>query len=324
MLDITNEVKSNTKIFVDDAKVKMKIEDEEDVEELQEDIERLFDWQEKNSMKFNGSKFQLLRYGPNEEIKDNTLYFTGGMEEVIGRVSSCRDLGVIMSDTGRFDDHIDKVTRTVRQRTGWIMRTFYTRRENHMKHLWKTLVQCHLDYCSQLYKPGHVQGMMALEKCFYDFTSRIIDIKNHNYWTRLVKLQMLSQERRMERYRIMYIWKILEGLAPNSGVELMPSNPRLGRQVRIPRLKSTGRQSIQTLREHSFHIDGARLFNCIPQDIRDITKSKDDFKAALDQFLSTIPDHPKMGSLIPAAVCTITGRHSNSLLAWTLSEITKQ
>ena len=31
---------------------------------------------------------------------------------------------------------------------------------------------------------------------------------------------MNSQERRMERYRIIYVWKILEGFAPNCGVEL--------------------------------------------------------------------------------------------------------
>ena len=31
----------------------------------------------------------------------------------------------------------------------------------------------------------------------------------------------------------------------------------------------------------------------------------------------TIPDQPKMGSLVPAAVCEVTGRQSNSLLAWT-------
>jgi len=30
---------------------------------------------------------------------------------------------------------------------------------------------------------------------------------------------MYCQERRMDRYRIIYIWKILEGIAPNVGIK---------------------------------------------------------------------------------------------------------
>jgi len=30
---------------------------------------------------------------------------------------------------------------------------------------------------------------------------------------------MYSQERRMERYGIIYTWKILEGVAPNVGIQ---------------------------------------------------------------------------------------------------------
>ena len=41
-----------------------------------------------------------------------------------------------------------------------------------------------------------------------------------------------------------------------------PLNPRLGRKCIIPSLKPKGRQAVQTLREQSFQINGARLFNC--------------------------------------------------------------
>ena len=63
---------------------------------------------------------------------------------------------------------------------------------------------------------------------------------------------MYSQELRMERYLIIYIWKILKGYAPNCGIEETIDNQRLGRRIKIPSLLSTGRRSIQTLRENSF------------------------------------------------------------------------
>ena len=71
-------------------------------------------------MLFNGSKFQLLRYGPDEEIKQNTLYFTENTKQIIERCSTVRDLGVILSETGKFEDHIVKVTKKVRQKVGYI------------------------------------------------------------------------------------------------------------------------------------------------------------------------------------------------------------
>jgi hypothetical protein len=209
-----------------------------------------------------------------------------------------------MSDTARFDDHIDQVVTKVRRKVGWILRTFYTRRTDILKGLWKVLVQCHIDYCSQLYMPGQSKDMQSIEKLFYDFTSKIPELRGENYWKRLQSLKMLSQERRMERYRILYVWKILEGFAPNCGVELAAENLRLGRRCKVPNLAQ------------SFQINGIRLFNRLPKHLRNMTRNLDDFKAELDHFISQIPDQPRIGSLVPEAVCRITARQSNSLLAW--------
>ena len=128
---------------------------------------------------------------------------------------------------------------------------------------------------------------------------------------------MYSQERRMERYRAIYMWKILEGYVPNCEVDLATQNERLGRKIKIPSLKKNGRQAVQTLREQSFQINGARLFNSLPKKIRNITKDQELFKASLDEYLSSVPDQPRIGSLVPTATDQLTGRQSNSLLAWT-------
>ena len=65
-------------MVVDDAKIKEVIENEEDVEKLQMNLNQLYLWKKENKMKFNGSKFQLLRYGHKEDIKNNTIYFRHG------------------------------------------------------------------------------------------------------------------------------------------------------------------------------------------------------------------------------------------------------
>ena len=124
---------------------------------------------------------------------------------------------------------------------------------------------------------------------------------------------MISQERRMERYKIIYIWKILEGRVPNCGITAA-HNDRKGRLCTIPTLKKCN-QSIQTLRENSFQVVGPKLFNCLPAKIRNTSKcSTEEFKMILDQYLAKIPDEPKLPGYTPAASNLYTGQPSNCLV----------
>ena len=121
-----------------------------------------------------------------------------------------------------------------------------------------------------------------------------------DYWEWLKVCQMLSQERRMERYKIIYIWKILERRVPNCGVDRM-ENSRLDRLCRIQTLIRC-KSRIQSLKENCFLVVGPGLFNSIPAQIRNFSKCQiDDFKAALDQYLARIPDEPKMQGYVPSA-----------------------
>ena len=69
-------------------------------------------------MVFNGTKFQVMRYGHDKDIKDDTNYFTEETNEIIERFESLRDLGVILSDDATFDKHVENVVKKVRQKTG--------------------------------------------------------------------------------------------------------------------------------------------------------------------------------------------------------------
>ena len=70
-------------VYFDDTKLRQNVKEEKDVEHLQEELDKLFKWQESNHMLFNGSKFQLIRYGNDEDIKNNTLYFTDNTEHIM-------------------------------------------------------------------------------------------------------------------------------------------------------------------------------------------------------------------------------------------------
>ena len=105
---------------------------------------------------------------------------------------------------------------------------------------------------------------------------------------------MYSIQRRFERYRIIYIWKILERIVPNYGVSQYQS-PRHGRLCKIPKLNNKASHAVQTLREASLAVHGAQLFNAMPQHIRNKTNCRaESFKAQLDKHLRNIPDQPQV------------------------------
>ena len=239
---------------------------------------------------------------------------TPDADDIINVRSVLRDLGVIMNDKATWKDHIDKVCSQVNQKAGWVLRTFKCRTTYFMKQMWKSLVQGHIDYCSQLWQPLQSGDLQRIENLQKIYTKRIPQVRELNYWERLKELKINSQQRRLERYRIIYTWKVLEGLAPNCGLSETKSD-RSGRQCSIPPINNKSRQSIKTLRNQSFQVHGPQLFNCLPKHIREISKcSILDFKEKLDQYLTKIPDQPKVGGLVPTTCDLFNMSPSNSLV----------
>ena len=98
-----------------------------------------------------------------------------------------------------FDLHIENVVAGANKLVGWALRTFRRRSRKLMLTIWKSLVQSKLDYCSQLWSPNSQGSIAKLESVARNFTAQVAGLDGLDYWERLVKLQMYSQERRRER-----------------------------------------------------------------------------------------------------------------------------
>lgn len=116
--------------FADDTRVKKSIETEEDVKLLQEDLNRLLHWADRNNMELSGEKFEVVRYGQNQELKETTHY--QAQQLILTPKEHVRDLGVYMSADASFTKNIDSIIDTARKLSGWILRTFQTRNRSCM------------------------------------------------------------------------------------------------------------------------------------------------------------------------------------------------
>ena len=174
---------TNIGLFADDTRVSRMVETEEDVEMLQRELNSVYDWQESNNMLFNASKFELVRIGKNEELKNNTSYFTPNMSDVIDRTESVRDLGIILDDDMTFSSHINKMKASLKQKSGWLLRSIHSRDLSHMRRLWKVYALPIMDYCSPLwFSPNTPTIVRELGETQYFFMRKARGLENENYW----------------------------------------------------------------------------------------------------------------------------------------------
>ena len=251
--DSVNKDIVSTGIFVDDTRLTAKISNESDVENFQEELNKIYQWETNNNMKFNSEKFELMRYGNNEELKNSTDYFTPDFTDIIERKMETRDLGIQMNEDLSFKSHIELTRKKIKQKIGWILRSFQTRTPQFMKKVWKSLILPHADYgCQVWYTPDHLGEISTLEELQRNYTKRITGQKQNNYWQRLENLRIYSLQQRYERYFILYTWKILEGMVPDCGIKVLISDRR-GRYCPLPPLPKT-RSKLINLKEQPFQI----------------------------------------------------------------------
>ena len=280
--------------FADDTRIIKTIKSDEDRNSLQNDLNSIYDWADKNKMRFNSNKFETIDYHPRQRPDEYHVYKTSNGQS-IQRKQQIRDLGIQMNCDATFSANTEAMVKKAKRQSGWILRSFQSREPTLMLTLLKALVIPLVEYCCQVWCPSKIGEIQKLEDVQRCFTRRIHGMENKSYWERLKALQLYSLERRRERYLIIYTWKIINGKVPNiigtNGVTTK-WHDRLGFTCKIPELNHRATDRIATLKENSFFVKGPRLFNCIPRETRLCFGNLETFKSELDKFLMTVPDQP--------------------------------
>ena len=261
------------------------------------------------NMHFNRDKFECIRFWANPNDMPQCDYL-GPDGEPIEVKQSLKDLGVQISDDLSFKLQVEKIVAAASKMAGWGLRSFRRRSLYTMKTIWKTLVQPKLDYCSQYWSPGDQESINRIESVQRHFLSNIVvpGVDDLSYWARLSKFKFTSQERRRERYMVIFLWKIAQGLVHGYHVEFTSSRGRRGRLALPKNIIQSSSSLVKKARESSLGVKGARIFNLLPPSIRNIdSDNAAHFKKELDTFLSDVPDQPTVAGHGRAA-------ESNSLL----------
>ena len=301
--------------YVDDSKLICEVSSAEDVAESQDSLDAVYKWALVNNMRWNDKKFQVLRLGRNEVLKEENPLFSPS-HVIIERKETVKDLGITVDQDLSFRPQRQKALSKCWKKIGWITRTFATRSISFLKTLWTSLVQPHLDYGSIMVAPVSLKcDKLAAERPLKALTKMAWGTKGLNYWERLEKFCLYSNERRMERYKCLYIWKSLNGFVPSLGLKWAGSDSRTGARLAYP--KVTGPPGhYRTLQRDSILWEGVRIFNSLPDELKKFTGTKEAFKNLLDRYLSNIPDQPEYPGILPGGR-TLCNKQSNSIADWT-------
>ena len=213
--------------FADDTKIASKISTVGDKFVLQDNLNNIFKWSISNNMCLNDKKFELLSHKlypdtPNQKfLKElpfyNTLLtYNVSKDNLLFPSDSVRDLGVYIDSRLNWNIHYSVITTKAKQLCAWALNSFCSRNRQTMLILFKSLIRPKLEYCCEVWNPHLIKDINCIEQIQRSFTSKIDGLRDLDYWQRLKILGLKSLQRRREVIILTHIWKIKNGIYPNS------------------------------------------------------------------------------------------------------------
>ena len=162
-----------------------------------------------------------------------------------------------------------------------------------------------------------MQHIYLIEKVQRDFTKHITGIRDVSYSIPLETLNFYSFQRRRERYSIIYVWQIVEGLVPNLSDPITCSlSDRRGRTCIV---YHAGVGRLGTLKYNSFRWRSIRMLNRLPKGIRMLSSCYViRFKSELYFYLRNIVDlpcQPRFNNSLDGGDCLHGGHFADDLAA---------
>ena len=159
--DIIDNISSEVRLFADDTVIYRSINSDADHKILQNDLNTLFNWSATWQMSFNVQKCFVLSVTRRTKHKSYFEYSMGG--QALPIISSSKYLGVVLSDSMKWSEHVNNITTSSRQTLGMLQRNLSNCSQNVRKTAYETLVRPKLEYSSPAWNPYLDKDVTKLE-----------------------------------------------------------------------------------------------------------------------------------------------------------------
>ena len=274
--DLMTNVLNVLKLFADDTKIMSKIVDDSSCNALQDDLNKLANWSNEWSIKFNEDKCKVMHIG-----KSNPHFDYKMNDHILQKTEIERDLGVLISNDLEWDQQVISATSKANRKLGLIKHAFKYLDTNTLKLLYKSMVRPHLEYAALVWSPTWQKDKDKLENVQRRAT-RIEPLRGKNYEERrrILNLPLLEERRRrgdlIEMYKIINLNGYINFLEPMRFFDNM-SRGRHNKRIHRELVK-------KTCRYHYFTNRVVDDWNSLSQDAID-SPNKNIFKNKIDKIL---------------------------------------
>jgi hypothetical protein len=201
-------------LFADDLKIFHDIKSTDDCISLQDNLNRLHDWCDRNMLHLNTNKCQVIRF---RKTRSPILFNYNFNGTSIKSVNSLRDLGVTFSEDLSFNLHIEEVLGKAMRILGFVLRLSSDLRSlTSFRLLYVSLVRPLLEYNTTVWSPYYSNSANSLEKVQRKFLRFInykkgIPIEDINYSSLMNELKLPSLSNRRKLFDTIFLYKIIRG-----------------------------------------------------------------------------------------------------------------
>jgi len=157
-------MESTIRLFADDCVIYRRIINNEDVDKLQKDLNRLGEWAVENAMKINPSKCKAIRF-TRARVKDPLNYSLMGT--LIPEASSCKYLGIILRSDLSWADQVNCTVKKAWKALHLTMRILKKGNSNNKSLAYMSLVRPIFEYgaaCWDPYREGQISALDRVQK----------------------------------------------------------------------------------------------------------------------------------------------------------------
>ena len=97
-----------------------------------------------------------------------------------------------------YEDHLWRAVSKTKQKSAWVLMTFSTSDVSFLRTLWRSIIQCYLDYGNILWAPYNMKyKLRLLESPLREYIIYGRGMSEINYWDQLKAFKLSSVQRRV-------------------------------------------------------------------------------------------------------------------------------
>lgn len=211
---------SNFLLFADDLKIFRVIKQLSDADELQDDLNSLYDWTVENQLYFNINKCQFMSF---TKKKTSINYSYTINDTNLKKVNEVKDLGVFFCPDLSFGSHIKMISKKAFQNLGFVIRnSFELNNPDVISKLYFSYTRSILEYNALVWDPSAKNLKSILEKVQNKFLRYLYWKINRLYpfdksqKMLLNELQFNSLEHRRKKQSLIYLHRLINGQTDNA------------------------------------------------------------------------------------------------------------